>query len=173
MADLRNENTPANEAGRRDGASDPGGRERARVESGADQGAGGVADTLRSAGAAGGGAVTMTGDVLRGAINTTENVGSELVGGVAHLAKDIVHGVREVGGDTVHAVADLLTDMVGGVRQIAGAAVGRPRPAHQPDAPHASVHDDDQGLDDLSSQAAAAQAQRQAPGRPPGGSPSL
>ncbi len=107
-------------------------------------------NALRSAGAAGGGAVGMTHDVLRQAISATEDVGSGLVGGATHLAQDIVHGVRdlavdatvvvrdgasgligaagEVGSRTVHAVTDLLVEVVGGARHIADAAMGRAEP---------------------------------------------
>ncbi len=93
-----------------------------------------------------GGAVQYTENVLRDAIAATESVGSGLVGGVAHIATDVVHGVREIGGEVgvvvrdgatgainvvgdvggaaVHTVTHLLVDVMGGLREIAGAAVG-------------------------------------------------
>lgn len=105
-----------------------------------------VSGTLKSVGAVGDDAIVVTRDVLKDAIAATEDVGSNLLGGVAHLAKDLVHGVRDVGGDVatvvkdsangtvdavgdiggraVHTLTHLLTDTVGGIRQVAGAAVG-------------------------------------------------
>jgi hypothetical protein len=110
-------------------------------------------NALQSAGAVGGGAVGVTHNVLRQAIGATEDVGSGLVGGVTHLAQDIVHGVHdvavdatavvqdgatgligavgEVGSRTVHALTDLVVDLVGGVREIAGAAMGHGAPVAQ------------------------------------------
>jgi hypothetical protein len=80
-------------------------------------------------------------NVLRGAVSATEDVGTGIVGGAAHLATGLVHGVTDVGyevrngatgligavGDigsaAVNTVAGLLVDVVGGVRQVVNAAV--------------------------------------------------
>ncbi|MES2300196.1 MAG: hypothetical protein V4582_24395 [Pseudomonadota bacterium] len=83
-----------------------------------------ASNTLQSAAHVGGTAVHVTRGVIKEAIVATEDVGSGLVGGVSHLAQDIVHGVRDVGGSAVHSLTDLLVDVVGGVRQVAGAALG-------------------------------------------------
>lgn len=96
-----------------------------------------------------GGAINTTRGVLREAIGATGEVGSGLVDGVSHLARDLVRGVRDIGGEVtlvardgvsgligvvgqvggaaIHTVTDLLVDAVGGVREIAGAAVGHAR----------------------------------------------
>jgi len=80
-------------------------------------------------------------NVLRGAVSTTEELGTGLVGGAAHIATDLVHGVTDLGyevrngatgligavGDigsaAVNTVTGVLVDVVGGVRQIVNAAV--------------------------------------------------
>jgi hypothetical protein len=79
---------------------------------------GAVSETLQSVGAAGGGAIETTRDVLKGVISATEDVGVGLVGGVRHVAKDVVIGVGDVGGTAVHALTDLLAGVVGGVKTV-------------------------------------------------------
>jgi hypothetical protein len=79
---------------------------------------------------------------VRGAVATTEELGTGVVGGAAHIATDLVHGVTDLGyevrngatgligavGDigsaVVHTAAGLLVEVVGGVRQVVAAAIG-------------------------------------------------
>jgi hypothetical protein len=113
-----------NAAGTRPGgmAGDPGSMQRA-----AQYGAG-TAQAGRSA--------------VQGAVATTEQLGTGVVGGAAHIATDLVHGVTDLGyevrngatgligavGDigsaVVHTAAGLLVEVVGGVRQVVAAAIG-------------------------------------------------
>jgi len=82
---------------------------------------------------------------MTSAVSATEQVGSGLVGGVTHVAADLVHGVGAVGGEVVtvvrdtantaiagvgsvgetavHTVTGLLADLVGGLRDIGSAAM--------------------------------------------------
>lgn len=84
---------------------------------------------------------------VHGTLNATEDIGSSLIHGASHLARELVHGVRDIGvdaagvvvsgasgvlgavgllgGKAVHVATDVLVEAVGGVRQIAGAALGR------------------------------------------------
>lgn len=80
-------------------------------------------------------------DMLRGAVSTTEELGTGIVGGATHIATELVHGVTDLGyevrngatgligavGDigsaVVHTATGLLVDVVGGVRQVVNAAV--------------------------------------------------
>jgi hypothetical protein len=79
------------------------------------------------------------------ALRATESAGSGMVGGVTHVATDLVHGVGTVGGEmvavirdtantaiagvgsigetAVHTVAGLISDLVGGVRDIGASAM--------------------------------------------------
>jgi hypothetical protein len=106
---------------------------------------GAVARGLQNAGDAGQDMMVTTRRVLKGAISMTEEVGTDLVGGVTHLAQEMIYGVRDIGGDaavvvkdgargtvdavgdiggtTLHTLTNLLVDVVGGVRKVAGAAV--------------------------------------------------
>ena len=108
-----------------------------------------VSRGLQAVGDTGDDAVGATRRVIKGAISATEDVGGDLVNGVAHLAQHVIHGVRDVGseagiviregangtvsavgdigGNTVHTLTNLIVDLVGGVRQIAGAAVSSAR----------------------------------------------
>jgi hypothetical protein len=79
---------------------------------------------------------------VQGAVATTEELGTGVVGGATHIATDLVHGVTDLGyevrngatgligavGDigsaVVHTAAGLLVEVVGGVRQVVSAAVG-------------------------------------------------
>jgi hypothetical protein len=79
------------------------------------------------------------------AATATGNVGSGIVGTIAHVATDLVHGVGDLGGEVVsvvrdtantaivgvgsvgetavHTVTDLLAELVSGVRGIGSAAM--------------------------------------------------
>lgn len=83
--------------------------------------------------------------MMTNAMTTTEHVGSGMVGGVANVATDLVHGIGTVGGEVVavvrdtantaiagvgsigetavHTVTGLLADLVGGLRDVGSAAV--------------------------------------------------
>jgi hypothetical protein len=79
---------------------------------------------------------------VRGAVATTEELGTGVVGGASHIATDLVHGVTDLGyevrngatgligavGDigsaVIHTAAGLLVEVVGGVRQVVSAAIG-------------------------------------------------
>lgn len=85
------------------------------------------------------------GGAMDNAMTTTQRAGSGMVGGVAHVATDLVHGVGAVSGEVVtvvrdtannaiagvgsigetavHTITGLLADIVGGLRDIGSAAM--------------------------------------------------
>jgi hypothetical protein len=82
---------------------------------------------------------------MTNAVNTTQQLGSGMVGGAAHMATDLVHGIGNLSGEVVtvvrdtantaiagvgsvgetavHTVTGLLADLVGGIRDIGSAAM--------------------------------------------------
>jgi hypothetical protein len=108
-------------------------------------------DTMRHAGAVGGKAVDTTHNVLRTAVTATEDVGAGLVGGVTHIAQEMVQGVHHIGTDALHMFTDLMVTAVDGVRQIAGAALHRPnqQPTREASGEQAEQTDNRHAKDEL------------------------
>jgi hypothetical protein len=143
--DVGNEAGEGNPAGAGTGASmsyDAPGMQSAGARDPGRPGMAGEPGSMQRAEQYGAGAAQYGRGAVRGAVATTEELGTGVVGGAAHMATDLVHGVTDLGyevrngatgligavGDigsaVVHTAAGLLVEVVGGVRQVVAAAIG-------------------------------------------------
>jgi hypothetical protein len=61
--------------------------------------------------------------MVSNAADTTGNIGSGIVGTLAHVATDLVHGVGDLGGEVVTVVRDTANTAIAGVGSVGGTAV--------------------------------------------------
>jgi hypothetical protein len=101
---------------------------------------------------------------MTSAVNTTQQLGSGVASGAAHMATDLVHGIGNLGGEVVavvrdtantaiagvgsvgetavHTVTGLLAELVGGIRDIGSAAMsGRANEAGRRHAGDVASHE--------------------------------